>query len=221
MNGSTAGRKIEAYLNLPDPKWGEEEAAKPENITLQNVCFSYDGKRNVLNHVNLTLKPGLQAIVGASGSGKSTIVPLLLGAYEPQEGQVLYKEREASKGYVAKGNKDTFFNYHIPMVGGAKERKEEKDVDGNDFVIDIRPEALGLSEAGAGLPATVYSVMPSGMETTMRLDIDNFLLTSVVFGKMRFTINETIHVDFASDNILLFDKKSEQCIAHGSLAIAK
>ena len=135
--------------------------------------------------------------------------------------EALQKEREASKGYVAKGNKDTFFNYHIPMVGGTKERKEEKDVDGNDFVIGIRPEALGLSEAGVGLPATVYSVMPSGMETTMRLDIDNFLLTSVVFGKMRFKINETIHVDFASDNILLFDKKSEQCIAHGSLAIAK
>ena len=120
-----------------------------------------------------------------------------------------------------KGNKDTFFNYRIPMVSGTKERKDEKEVDGDDFVLGVRPEALGLSEKGKGMEATVYSVMPSGMETTMRLAIDGYLLTSVVFGKMRFKINETIHVDFASDNILLFDKKSEQCIAHGSLAIAK
>lgn len=142
-------------------------------------------------------------------------------AKEEEKKAELQKERESQKGYVEKGNKDTFFNYRIPMVSGTKERKDEKEVDGDDFVLGVRPEALGLSEKGKGMEATVYSVMPSGMETTMRLAIDGYLLTSVVFGKMRFKINETIHVDFASDNILLFDKKSEQCIAHGSLVLEK
>lgn len=89
MNGASAGKKIIALLETPDPVWGSEKVDGNE-IQLKNITFSYDGKRDVLKNVNMSFgKNGMSAIVGESGCGKSTIVNMLLGAYRPQEGTVL------------------------------------------------------------------------------------------------------------------------------------
>jgi ATP-binding cassette subfamily B protein len=65
----------------------------PENrdITMENVSFSYDGAERdyVIENLNLKIqKDRTTAIVGASGSGKTTIIKLLLGFYSPIKGQV-------------------------------------------------------------------------------------------------------------------------------------
>lgn len=52
MNGASAGKKIISLLNQPDPVWGEKEVAGRE-LSLENVTFSYDKKRNVLKDVNM------------------------------------------------------------------------------------------------------------------------------------------------------------------------
>jgi len=60
-----------------------------EAITIENLCFSYDGadRDYVLNDLKVELPRGkVTAIVGASGSGKTTLVKLLLGFYEPVKG---------------------------------------------------------------------------------------------------------------------------------------
>jgi|GEM_PF-4260239 len=58
-------------------------------IKVQNVCFSYDGKRHVLNDVSLALaSSGVTAIVGESGSEKSTLVSLLLKQKLVTEGRI-------------------------------------------------------------------------------------------------------------------------------------
>ncbi|KAJ9596538.1 hypothetical protein L9F63_012437, partial [Diploptera punctata] len=69
---------------------------KPSNgrgeIELRNVSFSYPARKDVqvLNNVNLKIEKGQKiGIVGASGSGKSTIVSLLLRMYDPTSGQIL------------------------------------------------------------------------------------------------------------------------------------
>ncbi len=64
----------------------------PENhdIELRNVRFSYDGKTDVLQGVNLKIKDGERmALVGRSGAGKSTIIELVSRFYDVQEGEVL------------------------------------------------------------------------------------------------------------------------------------
>lgn len=88
MNGASAGKKILSLLEQPDPVWGEEKVTDTE-IKIENVTFSYDGKRDVLKNISMTFpKKGMIAIVGESGCGKSTIVNMLFGAFRPNSGVV-------------------------------------------------------------------------------------------------------------------------------------
>lgn len=60
-----------------------------DRIEFKDISFSYDGKREVLRHVNLTVPKGKTiALVGQSGSGKSTLVDLLPRYHDVQEGQI-------------------------------------------------------------------------------------------------------------------------------------
>ena len=73
---------VESKINtLPEDK----------TIKLEDVYFSYDGaeREYVLENLNLTIPQNkVTAIVGASGSGKTTIIKLLLGFYEPLKGKI-------------------------------------------------------------------------------------------------------------------------------------
>ena len=63
----------------------------------------------------------------------------------------------------------------------------------------------------------VYSSMPSGMETIVKIEIDDYILTSIVFGNIDFTIGDDINFDFSSNSIILFNRKNQRFISTGSL----
>ena len=70
-----------------------KQTVLPENrtITVENLSFSYDGadRDYVLDNISLTVpERKVTAIVGASGGGKTTLVKLLLGFYEPNRGSI-------------------------------------------------------------------------------------------------------------------------------------
>ena len=66
-----------------------ELEVKQGEIKFNNVSFAYDPNKPLLNHFNLTIKPGEKVgLIGRSGAGKSTIVNLLLRFYEAQEGSI-------------------------------------------------------------------------------------------------------------------------------------
>ena len=71
---------------------GNIEFKKLENkIELKDVSFSYVDDFNVLNNVDLTIETGqTTAIVGSTGSGKSTLIKLLLRLYEINNGSISY-----------------------------------------------------------------------------------------------------------------------------------
>ena len=130
----------------------------------------------------------------------------------------LHKQRAADKSYVEKGNKDETFRYHISkVVEDDFSLQEEPVLTNEDLVLGIRPEFIDIAEAGA-LDGEIYGAMPTGMESTIKVRIDDFLLTGVVFGSTLFTIGSKIKVDISGDNIMLFDRKSGKCIALGSLS---
>lgn len=60
-----------------------------DKIEFRDLSFSYDGKREVLKHVNMTVPKGHTiALVGQSGSGKSTLVDLLPRYHDVQQGEI-------------------------------------------------------------------------------------------------------------------------------------
>lgn len=110
MNGVSAGKKIINLLNREDPLWGDKNI-DDTSLVLKNVSFSYDGKREVLKDVSISLpKNNLVAIVGKSGCGKSTIVSLLLGSYHPQKGEVLVGDEN-----IINVKRDDYYS-HIALV---------------------------------------------------------------------------------------------------------
>lgn len=67
------------------------------SIQFKDVCFSYDGERPVIDHVDLTVEPGQTvAIVGQSGSGKSTRRPCAPILGYPRRTSVHQRNRRAS-----------------------------------------------------------------------------------------------------------------------------
>ncbi len=68
---------------------------KPKNwIEFQNVSFSYDGKSNQVNNLNMKIPVGKRvAFVGASGAGKTTVANMLLGLIQPHQGQILVDDQ--------------------------------------------------------------------------------------------------------------------------------
>ena len=78
-------------------------------VELKNVTFGYDD-RIILDHINIQVQKGEQVTLsGRTGAGKSTIFKLLLGLYEPQDGQVLIKGIPA--GDIPESKKRTLFGY--------------------------------------------------------------------------------------------------------------
>lgn len=67
-------------------------------IQFENVCFSYDKKVPVLNHLNWTIHQGERvALIAKSGSGKTTAMKLLLKFYQPTSGRILLDQTDISE----------------------------------------------------------------------------------------------------------------------------
>ena len=144
---------------------------------------------------------------------------------EVQERLRLQKENEerlakyaAEKGYVEKKNKDLQFSFHISTVDGQLESKDEKALTDDEYVLGVRPEFLRIDDSGP-IEAEVYAAMPSGMETTVRLKIGKYILTSVVFSRIDYPVGSKVHLNIDTDNILLFDRIDGRLVANGSVEI--
>ena len=86
-------RTHEILSERPEDQDPKRIVALPEikgNLDFEHVNFSYDGKRTVLHDVSFHSAPGtVTALVGSSGSGKSTTIGLISAFYIPTEGKVL------------------------------------------------------------------------------------------------------------------------------------
>ena len=105
--------RINEFFTLEKKKEseGQEKASQVDAfVTFEDVTFGYD-EHIVLDHMSFQVNTGEQVtLAGRTGAGKSTIMKLLLGLYEPQQGKVLIggvpvvkvseKERRSLYGYV-------------------------------------------------------------------------------------------------------------------------
>lgn len=147
----------------------EDKTFKDVNIELKDVSFSYDGKRNVLNNINMNIsKGGVVAIVGESGSGKSTIASLILNEHKVSSGEILINNTN-----IEKINRDSIYknlalvstNSHIfngtildNLLIGKKDATNEEIENAlklgrlNDFVFGLKDGLLtDVGQAGSSL----------------------------------------------------------------------
>ena len=88
-----SGRRVSEVLNTEITiKDGEiTEISQNPTIEFKNVCYKYPGsEKETLKNINFTLKPGkTTAIIGGTGSGKSTILNLIPRLHDPTSGEIL------------------------------------------------------------------------------------------------------------------------------------
>ena len=81
-------------------------------LKVQNIYYSYDKRRNVLNDISYEFEAGnIYAIMGKSGAGKTTMLSLLSGLAEPTSGKIYYKDED-----IAKMNKYDFRSKCVGVI---------------------------------------------------------------------------------------------------------
>ena len=91
--GLASMERVDAILQAENPIVDGEKGVEPadvkECIEYRNLTFSYDGERDVLKNINLKIEKGKTvALVGQSGSGKSTMVDLVPRYYDVEQGEI-------------------------------------------------------------------------------------------------------------------------------------
>jgi multiple sugar transport system ATP-binding protein len=107
----------------------------------------------------------------------------------------------------------TFFNFKVLF-----QAKKPIVLSGEDVILGIRPEFLPIRENGK-LEGLAYSTLPTGMETTVKIDLDGDILSAVVFGSIDYDTDSKIHFDIVGDGIILFDAKTKNNVGLGSVKL--
>ena len=119
-SASAAINRINKILDLKCEKNGVEEL--PENskkidITLENLNFSYKEDKATLKDVSFNIKAGDKvAIIGASGSGKTTIAHLISGFYSKDSGDILYNNISIDKLSRQSLRENIFLVLQMPIL---------------------------------------------------------------------------------------------------------
>ncbi|MBE6799053.1 MAG: ABC transporter ATP-binding protein [Ruminococcaceae bacterium] len=95
---AASANRIAEVINCPDELKTIADSGNGDSnyhIAFENVDFSYFGKQNNLDNISIRLKKGQHlGLIGATGSGKSTFVKLLLRFYDPQSGSIYINGRD-------------------------------------------------------------------------------------------------------------------------------
>lgn len=203
----------------------EELESIDGDIEFKNVTFRYGNRKPALKNISFTIPKGKKiALVGASGSGKSTIAKLLLKYYEPEDGEILIDGVNLSEytnssvrrsiSYVPQTielfSKSIYDNIRVSKMDSTLDDVIEaaKAADAHDFIKKL-PGQYGtlLEEAGNGL---------SGGEK-QRIALSRAFLKNNQF----YILDEsTSSLDFLTENIIFdmiynkFYNKTMLIIAH-------
>jgi ATP-binding cassette subfamily B protein len=150
-----------AAEELPNPRKAEGSApVAGAKVEFRNVSFGYDPKRLVLHDVNFTAEPGQTiALVGHTGSGKSSIINLVSKFYLPTSGEILVDGREIRSitGRSLHAQMGTVQQQNFLFSGSVL-----------DNVLLSRPEATreDVIEAARKLDCTdMLAELPNGLDT--------------------------------------------------------
>ena len=94
---------------------------------------------------------------------------------------------------------------------------DNSKVNDQDVILGLRPEYVQISNEGS-VKGEIYSSLPSGMETTLRLKVKDYVFSSVLFGSLDFKVGEKLPLSLPGETIVLFDSNGNYS-GEGSLEI--
>lgn len=160
-------------------------------VEFRNVTFGYD-ERKILKQLSFQVKQGERVtLMGRTGAGKSTILKLLLGLYEPQEGEVRIQGIAASN--IPDGDKRRIFGYveqSFHMVPGSV--KDQITL----FDPVITDQAVKKVASLTGLQDTIEA-LPDGYDT---------ICTPELFSQGQWQLLSIARAAVASPRLLLLDE---------------
>ncbi|HIR00240.1 MAG TPA: ABC transporter ATP-binding protein [Candidatus Scybalocola faecavium] len=87
--GDAISRMDQVFNEKPLSESKTDSVPRDNSIVLDHVSYSYDGEKNALKDISLSIKPGqTAALVGPSGGGKTTLANIAARFFDPQKGQV-------------------------------------------------------------------------------------------------------------------------------------
>ena len=144
----------ETYMDVPDFHF-------TQNIVLKNVSFQYiNTHANALSHISLVIKKGeCVGIVGATGSGKSTLVDLILGLLRPEDGYIRVDDTHPVNSY----------QWHrkigyVPQSIYLTDDTIEKNIAFGEDHVDAKRLYTALEAAQLG---TFIESLPAGIKTVV------------------------------------------------------
>ena len=194
------------------------------DIEFKDVTFRYGNRAPALDHISFTIPAGKKvALVGSSGSGKSTITKLLLKYYDPEEGEIDFNGVNLAEythdsvrraiAYVPQNielfSKTIYDNIRISRMDATMEEVKEaaKKADAHEFIRHLPLQYnTYLEEAGNGL---------SGGEKQRIALARAFLKDSGLY----ILDESTSNLDFATEN-LIFNMIYEQLADRSMLIVA-
>jgi len=191
-------------------------------MMLENVCFKYPNtNRNVLNQVNLFIPKGKTiAIVGENGAGKTTIVKLICGLYQPTSGQILYDGIPSYKfdKEAFRANMSVVFQDYVLFNMTAKENIWFGDINSRIDDNKIKTAALNSNID------SVLTNLPNGYNTTLGKLFENSEELSIgewqkiALAKAFYRNSQIIILDEPTSSL---DAKTENELYHNFRKIIK
>ncbi len=192
---------------LPEPDLAPARAAD-ENafIAFKNVSFSYTGGHKHLENIDFSLSEGGSlGIIGATGSGKSTVVRLLLRAYDVSEGEVLLNGKNV-KSYT-KEELTSFFGTALQNDFLYADSIEENILFGRDLPHEKVEEGARIAcahEFISALPDGYAHMLSTGGTNLSGGQRQRVLLARAVCGKPKILIldDASSALDYKTDALL-------------------
>ena len=194
-------------------------------IEFRNVDFSYDGENPILNNINFILEPKKTlAIVGSTGSGKTTLINILARFYDIQGGSILIDDEDIKtlklkdlRSRMAVVLQDVFL-----FQGSVLDNITLKDQSISREAVVAASQSIGAHRFIEALPGGYeYEVMERGSNLSMgQRQLISFVRALVVNPDILILDEATSSIDTETEEVIqyaiekLIDKRSSIIIAH-------